>query len=66
MTTWNPLSGGLSRRDVLKLTAAGVAGASMSGWLNVLAARAPSPAPGTRPASCCGWTAAPATKTPST
>jgi uncharacterized protein (DUF1501 family) len=40
MTTWNPLSGGLSRRDVLKLTAAGVAGASMSGWLNVLAARA--------------------------
>jgi uncharacterized protein (DUF1501 family) len=39
MTTWNPLST-LSRRDMLKLTAAGVAGASMSGWLNVLAARA--------------------------
>jgi len=35
----NPLNS-LSRRDVLKLTAAGVAGASLSGWLNVLAARA--------------------------
>src|SRR5436189_6393731 len=34
------LLGGLSRRDVLKLTAAGVAGASLSGWLNVLAGRA--------------------------
>src|SRR3954447_16610977 len=32
--------GGLSRRDVLKLTAAGVTGASLSGWLNVLAGRA--------------------------
>jgi hypothetical protein len=30
----------LSRRDALKLTAAGVTGASMSGWLPVLAARA--------------------------
>jgi hypothetical protein len=30
----------LSRRDLLKLSAAGVLGAGMSGWLNVLAARA--------------------------
>jgi hypothetical protein len=30
----------LTRREVLKLTAAGVAGASVSGWFNVLAARA--------------------------
>src|SRR3954471_4091584 len=29
-----------SRRDFLKLTSAGVAATSMSGWLNVLAARA--------------------------
>src|SRR5437763_12452644 len=29
-----------SRRDFLKLTGAGVAATSMSGWLNVLAARA--------------------------
>src|SRR6476660_8282234 len=31
---------GLSRRDALKLAAAGVTGFSMSGWMNVLAARA--------------------------
>jgi uncharacterized protein (DUF1501 family) len=31
---------GLSRRDFLKLSAAGVGGAAMSGWLSVLAARA--------------------------
>src|SRR5947209_6904970 len=31
---------GLSRRDLLKLTAAGVTGVSLSGWLNVLAGRA--------------------------
>lgn len=30
----------LSRRDFMKLSAAGVLGSSMSGWLNVLAARA--------------------------
>src|SRR5262245_22652059 len=30
----------LNRRDALKLAAAGVTGASLSGWLNVLAARA--------------------------
>ena len=35
----NPL-GGLSRRDVLRLTAAGVTGVSLSGWLGVLAGRA--------------------------
>ena len=29
-----------SRRDFMKLSAAGVFGASYSGWLNVLAARA--------------------------
>jgi uncharacterized protein (DUF1501 family) len=39
MANWNPL-GGLSRRDLLKLSAAGVTGVSLSGWLNVLAARA--------------------------
>jgi hypothetical protein len=31
---------GLSRRDLLKLTTAGVSTFSLSGWLNVLAARA--------------------------
>jgi hypothetical protein len=31
---------GLSRRDFLRLSAAGVTGASMSGWLNVLASHA--------------------------
>jgi hypothetical protein len=39
MIPWNPLSG-LSRRDFLKLSAAGVGGAAASGWLGVLAARA--------------------------
>jgi Protein of unknown function (DUF1501) len=38
-SSWNPLSG-LSRRDFLRLSAAGVGGAAMSGWLGVLAARA--------------------------
>jgi len=33
---------GLSRRDFMKLSAAGVGGAAMSGWLSVLAARAAS------------------------
>src|SRR5437763_14961919 len=36
MTNPNPLS----RRDLLKLSAAGVAATSMSGWLNVLAGHA--------------------------
>lgn len=34
------LNSSLSRRDVLKLSAAGVLGTSMSGWLNVLASNA--------------------------
>jgi hypothetical protein len=39
MSTWNPF-GGLSRRDFFKLSAAGVSGVSLSGWMNVLATRA--------------------------
>jgi hypothetical protein len=39
MMNFNPL-GGLSRRDALKLTAAGVTGVSLSGWFRVLAQRA--------------------------
>ncbi len=39
MNLLNEVQTGLSRRDALKLTAAGVSGAAMSGWLNVLAAR---------------------------
>ena len=35
MFEWN-----LNRRDLLKLSAAGVIGTSFSGWLNVLATRA--------------------------
>src|SRR5437764_7700229 len=34
------VAAGLSRRDLLKLSAAGVATVSLSGWLNVLAVRA--------------------------
>ena len=39
MNSWNPLTG-LSRRDFLRLSAMGVGGAAMSGWMGVLAARA--------------------------
>jgi hypothetical protein len=39
MNTWNPLAG-VSRRDFLKVAAAGVSGVSLSGWLDVLASRA--------------------------
>jgi hypothetical protein len=39
MFGWNRIDP-LSRRDFLKLSAAGVGAASLSGWLNVLAARA--------------------------
>jgi uncharacterized protein (DUF1501 family) len=39
MMTANPF-GGLSRRDFMKLSAAGVGAASLSGWMGVLAARA--------------------------
>jgi hypothetical protein len=38
-SSWNPLAG-LSRRDFLRLSAAGVGGAALSGWMGVLAARA--------------------------
>ena len=39
MLLWNRTTN-FSRRDFLKLSTAGVMGASMSGWLNVVAARA--------------------------
>ena len=39
MATENLLSG-LSRRDFLKMTTAGIGGASLSGWMNVLATHA--------------------------
>src|SRR5919199_4316361 len=39
MLNWDAL-GELSRRDALKLAAAGVTGVSLSGWLGVLAGRA--------------------------
>jgi Protein of unknown function (DUF1501) len=41
---------GLSRRDFVKLSAAGVAGVSLSGWMNVLASRAAEA--GTKHKSC--------------
>src|SRR5208337_1008053 len=44
------LPGGLSRRDLLRLTAAGVTGLSMSGWMRVLADQAA--ATGARSKSC--------------
>ncbi|HZY90825.1 MAG TPA: DUF1501 domain-containing protein [Gemmataceae bacterium] len=40
MFNWDLYGGGLSRRDALKLAAAGVTGVSLSGWLGVLAGRA--------------------------
>ncbi|HEX5268935.1 MAG TPA: DUF1501 domain-containing protein, partial [Gemmataceae bacterium] len=40
MTLLNNLVAGLSRRDFFKFSAAGVSAVSLSGWLNVLAARA--------------------------
>jgi hypothetical protein len=49
MTT-ERLANGLNRRDLLKLTAAGVGGACLSGWMGVLAARAA--AQGTKHKSC--------------
>src|SRR5260370_163691 len=39
MANWTPGTN-LNRRDLLKLSAAGVMGASLSGWLDILAARA--------------------------
>jgi hypothetical protein len=49
MAGWLPFSG-LSRRDFLKLSSAGVLSTSLSGWLGVLAARAA--ASGARHKSC--------------
>ena len=57
----------LSRRDVLKLSAAGVSAVSLSGWFKVLASRAAGAYPASiNPAFSCGWTAVPATRTLST
>jgi uncharacterized protein (DUF1501 family) len=50
MTLLSNLVAGLSRRDFLKLSAAGVSAVSLSGWLNVLAARAAQN--GTKTKSC--------------
>ena len=58
-----------TRRDFLKLSAAGVFAPVAVGWLPVLADAAQSGSrarPGPSRASCCGWTAGPATRTPST
>ena len=49
MNQHNPLFG-LSRRDFLRLSAAGVSGVALSGWMNVLAARAAEA--GTKHKSC--------------
>jgi hypothetical protein len=51
-----------TRRDFMRLSAAGALGVGLSGWLNVLPLT-PSKTPqranaATSPASCCGWTAA--------
>jgi uncharacterized protein (DUF1501 family) len=43
----------LTRRELLRLTAAGVAGASVSGWFDVLAGRAAAAAPGRTPRKSC-------------
>jgi uncharacterized protein (DUF1501 family) len=50
MTLLSNLVAGLSRRDFFKLSAAGVSALSLSGWLNVLAARAAQT--GTKTKSC--------------
>ncbi len=50
MFNLNPSANDLSRRDALKLAAAGVSAVSLSGWFNVLAKGAA--AQGTRPKSC--------------
>jgi uncharacterized protein (DUF1501 family) len=50
MNLLNSLVAGLSRRDFLKLSAAGVSAVSLSGWMNVLAARAAQS--GTKTKSC--------------
>jgi uncharacterized protein (DUF1501 family) len=50
MNLLKSIAAGLSRRDFLKLSAAGVSAVSLSGWLNVLAARAAQN--GTKTKSC--------------
>src|SRR5690349_3153847 len=42
----------VTRRELMRLSAAGVAGASLSGWFGVLADRAARAAPPARPKSC--------------
>src|SRR5262249_19980540 len=50
MSLLQNLVAGLSRRDFLKLSAAGVSAVSLSGWMDVLAARAAQT--GTKTKSC--------------
>src|SRR5438874_8573061 len=50
---WNLPNNFITRREVLRLSAAGVAGTSLSGWLGLLANHAARAAtPPTRPKSC--------------
>src|SRR5262245_13689109 len=45
-------AGGLTRRELLRLSAVGAGGASLSGWLEVLAGHARAAAPPRRTKSC--------------
>jgi len=50
---WNHLDKTITRRELMRLSAAGVAGASVSGWLGILAGHAArAEAPPARPKSC--------------
>src|SRR5262245_59858211 len=50
---WNNLAKSITRREILRLSAAGVAGASLSGWFGLLAEQAArAAAPPTRQKSC--------------
>lgn len=50
---WNHPNKALTRREILRLSAAGVAGASLSGWLGLLAQHAArAEEPPRRPKSC--------------
>ena len=50
---WNHLDKPITRREILRLSAAGVAGASLSGWFGLLAEHAArAAAPPARPKSC--------------
>ena len=59
---WNHLDHGLTRREVMRLSAAGVAAPRCRAGSACSPSRAPSaaapPGSGTNRASCCGWTAA--------